>query len=117
MAEEAREKLQALGFSAALVNPRWIKPMDTACLERFARKVGVICTFEDHVLHNGFGCGVIEYLNDAGIRTPVVRIGWPDEFVEHGKPDILREKHGITAQAAVDKVMPFLETRRAVGVA
>jgi len=56
------------------------------------------------VLHNGFGCAVIEHLNDAGIKTPVVRIGWPDQFIEHGAVDILRKKHGITAEAAVEKI-------------
>ncbi len=52
----------------------------------------VVCTLEDHVLRNGFGAGVIEQLSDAGIHTPVVRIGWPDQFVEHGTPSILRKK-------------------------
>jgi hypothetical protein len=57
-----------------------------ACFESFAKKVKVVCTLEDHVLRNGFGAGVIEQLSDAGIHTPVVRIGWPDQFVEHGTP-------------------------------
>ena len=64
---------------------------------------------EDHVLHNGFGCAVIEHLNDAGIKTPVVRIGWPDQFIEHGGVDILRKKHGLTAEAAVEKILPHVK--------
>jgi 1-deoxy-D-xylulose-5-phosphate synthase len=75
--------------------------------------VDVVCTMEDHVLHNGFGCGVIEHLNDAGIKTPVVRIGWPDQFIEHGAVDILRKKHGLTAQAAVEKILPLVKGRAA----
>jgi 1-deoxy-D-xylulose-5-phosphate synthase len=70
--------------------------------------VKVVCTFEDHVLKNGFGCGVIEHLNDAGILKPVVRIGWPDAFVEHGTPSILRQKHGISPEAAVEKILSRL---------
>lgn len=108
MAEETRKLLAGKGITAALINPRWIKPLDTAMIERFARQCKVICTFEDHVLHNGFGCGVIEHLNDAGIKTPVVRIGWPDAFVEHGTPAILRKKHGLTAEAALAKVLKAL---------
>ena len=65
MAQEAAQKLEALGVSVALVNPRWIKPIDTGTLEFFARGVQVVCTIEDHVLHNGFGCGVIEHLHTA----------------------------------------------------
>ncbi|MGL5019739.1 MAG: hypothetical protein ACRDBP_16510 [Luteolibacter sp.] len=41
----------------------------------------------------------------SGIHTPVERIGWPDEFIEHGKPETLRELHGLTAEAATEKVL------------
>jgi 1-deoxy-D-xylulose-5-phosphate synthase len=56
------------------------------------------------VLHNGFGAAVVAHLNDAGIQTPVVRIGWPDEFVEHGNIPALREKHGLTSEVAISKI-------------
>ncbi len=109
MAEEAAALLEAQGISAAVINPRWIKPLDAGTIEFFARGAEVVCTLEDHVLHNGFGCAVIEHLNDAGIKTPVVRIGWPDQFIEHGAVEILRKKHGLTAQAAFEKVLPLLK--------
>ena len=112
LAQETAKLLEADGVSVALINPRWIKPLDTGTLEFFARSVDVICTFEDHVLHNGFGCAVMEYLSEARIHTPVVRIGWPDQFVEHGSIPILRKKHGVTAEAAVEKIRPLLRTAR-----
>jgi 1-deoxy-D-xylulose-5-phosphate synthase len=108
MAARAKEMLEKLGFSVALINPRFIKPLDGAVLEEYARKCKVVCTFEDHVLHHGFGAAVIEHLHDAGIHTPVERIGWPDEFIEHGKPEILRELHGLTPEKAVEKVLRHL---------
>lgn len=108
IAVEAANKLQALGISVALINPRWIKPLDTGTLEFFARSTEVIATIEDHVLHNGFGCAVMEHLYSQGIHTPVVRIGWPDQFVEHGSIPVLRSKHGLTADALVEKVLPLL---------
>ncbi len=113
MAEEAARKLEAQGFSVALINPRWIKPIDTGTLEFFARSVAVVCTLEDHVLHNGFGCAVMEHLYTQMIHTPVVRIGWPDEFIEHGTIPILRQKHGLTADALVEKVLPLLRKNSA----
>jgi 1-deoxy-D-xylulose-5-phosphate synthase len=113
LAEEAAKKLQEKGMSVALINPRWIKPLDTGTLEFFARSVEVVCTIEDHVLHNGFGCAVMEHLYAQGIHTPVVRIGWPDEFIEHGSVPILRKKHGITADALVEKVLPLLRKKPA----
>jgi 1-deoxy-D-xylulose-5-phosphate synthase len=109
MAEETAKLLEAEGYSVALINPRWIKPLDTGTLEFFARSVEVICTFEDHVLHNGFGCAVIEHLSESRIQTPVARIGWPDQFVEHGSIPVLRKKHGVTAEAAVEKIRALLK--------
>ncbi|GAB4176334.1 MAG: 1-deoxy-D-xylulose-5-phosphate synthase [Terrimicrobiaceae bacterium] len=108
LANEAADSLAASGISTAVINARWIKPLDTATIEFFARGCEVVCTMEDHVLHNGFGCAVIEHLATQNITTPVVRIGWPDEFIEHGTVQILREKHGITAAAAVAKIRSHL---------
>ncbi len=105
MAEQTKAMLEEKGLSVALINPRFIKPLDTAVLEQYARKCRILCTFEDHVLTNGFGTGVIEHLHTAGIHTPVERIGWPDKFIEHGKPEILRDLHGITPQAAAAKIL------------
>jgi 1-deoxy-D-xylulose-5-phosphate synthase len=93
LAVETKDALEAQGHSVTLINPRFIKPLDTEAIKRAAKNCAVLCTFEDHVLSNGFGASIIELLHDAGINTPVERIGWPDQFVEHGKPDILREKH------------------------
>jgi 1-deoxy-D-xylulose-5-phosphate synthase len=104
MAERAKVLLEEKGLSVALINPRFIKPLDTDVLEQYARKCRVLCTLEDHVLLNGFGAAVIDHLHSAGIHTPVERVGWPDEFIEHGKPDTLRELHHITPEAAVEKV-------------
>jgi 1-deoxy-D-xylulose-5-phosphate synthase len=109
MAQEAAQKLEAQGFSVALINPRWIKPLDTGTLEFFARSVQVLCTIEDHVLHNGFGCAVIEHLHTQMINTPVVRIGWPDQFIEHGNIPVLRQKHGLTSDALLEKILPLLK--------
>jgi len=111
VAQEAATKLQERGVSVALINPRWIKPMDTGTLEFFARSVEVVATIEDHVLHNGFGCAVMEHLYSVGIHTPVARVGWPDEFIEHGAVPILRKKHGITADALVEKVLSLLKKK------
>jgi len=109
MAEQTADLLAQQGIDAAVINARWIKPLDTQTLEFFARGAEVVCTFEDHVLHNGYGAAVMEALSDARITTPVVRIGWPDEFVEHGTVSILREKHGVTAANAVRKILAELK--------
>ena len=108
VAEKTARLLEAEGVSVALINPRWIKPMDVSTLEFFARGCEVVCTFEDHVLPNGYGCAVMEQLSQSGIKTPVVRIGWPDQFIEHGTIPILRKKHGLTPEDAVAKIKVHL---------
>jgi len=99
-----------LGLSFALgEGPRFAKPVDRECIAAYARQCGLIVTFEDHVLAGGFGSAVLEALNSLELQVPVVRIGWPDEFIEHGKVDALREKYGITVEAAMKQARPFLD--------
>ncbi len=113
MAEEIAVKLEGQGIAAAVVNARFVKPIDREMLEFFARSVDVVLTLEDHVLHGGFGSAVLEAISDMGIATPVVRIGWPDQFIEHGKIDALRAKYGLTVDAAIEKLTPYLPARPA----
>lgn len=101
--------LEAEGVRAAVVNPRFAKPVDAACVERFARSCRLLVTMEDHVLAGGFGSALLEALSDAGLETPVVRVGWPDAFIEHGKVEALREKYGLTAETALGRVRGVLE--------
>ena len=110
MAQRTKVLLEEKGYSVALVNPRFIKPLDSELLQKVARTCRVVCTFEDHVLSNGFGAACIEHLHDAGIGTPVERIGWPDKFIEHGKPEILQKNHGLTPEAALEKILRHLNS-------
>ena len=109
MACEIAGKLEGEGASAAVINARFAKPIDTEMVAFYARHVDLVLTLEDHVLAGGFGSAVLETVSSAGIDTPVVRIGWPDRFIEHGKPDDLRAKYGISVAAALEKLRPYLQ--------
>ena len=109
MAEEIAEELEKEGIGAAVINARFAKPLDSAMIEYFAGKVDVLLTLEDHALMGGFGSAVLEELSNLRIATPVERIGWPDQFIEHGKPDDLRAKYGLTAGAALEKLRSQLQ--------
>jgi 1-deoxy-D-xylulose-5-phosphate synthase len=100
--------LEREGFSAAVINPRFAKPIDRACVAEYGRHCGLMVTLEDHVLAGGFGSAVLESLNELELPVPVVRVGWPDSFIEHGKVEALREKYGLTAEAALEKARPHL---------
>lgn len=116
MAKQLGEVLAHRGYSAAVVNPRFIKPLDTEMLAHYVQRVAAFVTFEDHVLMGGFGSAVMEALNEMGLSTPVIRIGWPDNFIEHGKVDQLRERHGVSVEAALEKLAPYLMAQRPLAV-
>jgi 1-deoxy-D-xylulose-5-phosphate synthase len=109
MAKEMADLLAAQGHSAAVINPRFVKPLDRKLLAAYAKRVTAIVTFEDHVLMGGFGSVVLEALSEMGFDTPVVRIGWPDRFIEHGKVDQLRARYGVSVEAAMEKLAPYLK--------
>ncbi|HEX4274052.1 MAG TPA: 1-deoxy-D-xylulose-5-phosphate synthase [Bryobacteraceae bacterium] len=116
MARDIARKLEGAGVGAAVISARFAKPIDVRMLEFYARSADVILTLEDHVLQGGFGSAVLEKLSDLGLATPVVRIGWPDCFIEHGREDLLRAKYGITPDAALEKLRPHLQVRQAQAV-
>ena len=100
-AREIAGALASEGVASAVINARFAKPIDGEMIGQFARSAEILVTLEDHALAGGFGSAVLEELNRQGLSTPVLRIGWPDQFIEHGKPDELRRKYGLTAQAAL----------------
>ena len=112
MAGDLAARLGRDGFSAAVINPRFVKPLDREMLEQYSRRVAAFVTFEDHVKMGGFGSAVIEALDEMGVAVPVVRIAWPDHFIEHGKVDALRAKYGLTVDAAYTQVLPLLAHRQ-----
>ena len=111
MARELAERLEYIGYSAAVVNPRFVKPLDLQVLEQYSRRVAAFVTFEDHVKMGGFGSAVMEALEEMGSTVPVVRIGWPDKFIEHGKVPELRARHGLSVDEAQAQVLPLLSRR------
>jgi 1-deoxy-D-xylulose-5-phosphate synthase len=105
VARDAIQMLRLEGWDCALINPRFCKPIDLATHEFFGRAADVVVTLEDHVLMGGYGSTVLECFSEKRIQTPVVRIGWPDQFVEHASSvDYLRQKHGLTAENAIQQV-------------
>jgi 1-deoxy-D-xylulose-5-phosphate synthase len=105
MARQAGEQLAAEGFDVALINPRFTKPLDVGTHEFFGRAADLVATLEDHVLTGGYGSAVLELFADRRIPTPVVRLGWPDLFIEHASTvDYLREKYGLTVGNLVARI-------------
>lgn len=109
LARQTADQLAADGFNCAVINPRFTKPIDAGTTEFFARGADVVVTFEDHALMGGYGSSVLELLNEKGLATPVVRIGWPDQFIEHATTvDYLRQKYGLTVENVIAQVKAAL---------
>ena len=109
MLEEANKVAQKLestfSIQVGIVNPRFIKPIDTTLLLSQAKTASLLVTMEDHVLAGGFGSSVLEILQDNNSATSVERIGWPDQFVEHGSSvSIVRSAYGLSSEAIFEKI-------------
>lgn len=95
-----------LGVRVGVVNARFARPLDSELLFKQAATASLIVTMEDHVRTGGFGTSVLEALNEGELNTPVVRIGWPDAFIEHGSSvKILRAAHGLSPEAMRETVL------------
>jgi 1-deoxy-D-xylulose-5-phosphate synthase len=105
IALQAGAQLAAEGFDVAVINPRFTKPIDAGTHEFFGQAADLIVTLEDHALMGGYGSAVLELFSERGVTTPVIRIGWPDRFIEHATTqDELRRKYGLSVENTVAKV-------------
>ncbi|MCK8602717.1 1-deoxy-D-xylulose-5-phosphate synthase [Desulfoferrobacter suflitae] len=96
---EAADRLESKGIDAAVLNARFVKPLDQELILSWAKKVGRIITIEENVLQGGFGSAVLEMFQEASyFPRAFVRKGLPDAFVQHGSQSRLRNLHGIDAE-------------------
>lgn len=91
----ALQAAESLG--ATVANMRFVKPLDGELVERLARSHRLIVTVEDGCVMGGAGSAVAEHLNAAGIAVPVLQLGLPDAFIEHGDPAKLMALQGLDA--------------------
>ena len=97
-AVNASRQLGTAGIGAAVLNARFVKPLDRPAVLDLARRTRRVVTVEENVLSGGFGAAVMELLQAAGLDGVAVRaLGLPDEFVTHGARDRLLERCGLTA--------------------
>ena len=109
----AAERLADVGIQAAVINSRFLKPLDGTLLCDWAKRTGKVLTVEENVLQGGFGSAVLELFQERGIFSiQVKRLGIPDTFVEHGPQTLLREKYGIDEKGIFKGVMEMFEEER-----
>lgn len=101
----AATELQQEGIFPVVVNPRFIKPLDEPYLLDLFSRVKKVITVEDHVLMGGFGSAILEFLERNKIEdVSVIRLGFPDKFIEHATQEQMYEKYGLDRSAMVGAV-------------
>ena len=104
-AQKAAALLEEKGIRASVINMRFVKPIDTKMIDRFAASAKLLVSLEENVLTGGFGSAVAEYMADAGHIVPLLRIGIPDKFVPQGARTKLLEACGLLPEQIVGKIM------------
>ena len=104
----AAARLEVQGIDAAVINPRFLKPLDSDLIADWAARTGRVVTVEDNCVQGGFGSAVLEVLNERGLHLPVQRLGYEDRFIEHGPQAVLWRAAGIDADGIVHSVLDLL---------
>ncbi|NKB82354.1 MAG: 1-deoxy-D-xylulose-5-phosphate synthase [Nitrospirales bacterium] len=108
-AMKAAERLEQEGMSVAVVNARFVKPLDGALISAVAKHVKCLLTVEESSRQGGFGSAVLEWLSDESlVHVPTRIIGLPDWYIEQGPQDLLREKYGLTADGIYEQAKQLL---------
>jgi 1-deoxy-D-xylulose-5-phosphate synthase len=106
---QAAERLAEEGISVAVVNARFVKPLDHTLIEQVAGRVKCLVTVEEGCRMGGFGSSVLESLADRALGDlPTKVIGLPDHYIEQGPQDLLRLRYGLTAGGIYDEVKALL---------
>jgi len=111
MALPAVEKLRSEGAKVALVNARYVKPLDEQLIGSVAKRAKRIITIEENAKQGGFGSAILEFLAREEILVPLEIVGIPDEFIHHASPKIQRDELGLdstgiekTLRAQLEKI-------------
>jgi 1-deoxy-D-xylulose-5-phosphate synthase len=106
---KAAEDLEREGFSVAVANARFVKPIDADLLEGLANRFPSVITLEENVVMGGFGSAVVEFYAEKGYKLNIKMLGFSDTFVEHGAPIELMRDQGLYREGIVDSVKAFLQ--------
>ena len=109
-AVEAAARLEQEGISAAVVNARFVKPLDGELIREVSQKSKCLLTIEESSRMGGFGSAVLQYLSDEGMyNLPTKCLGLPDWYIEQGPQNLLREKYGLTADGIYQQAKQLFE--------
>jgi 1-deoxy-D-xylulose-5-phosphate synthase len=106
--ETIKELEEKYNISPAHYDMRFVKPLDEALLNEALSKYPTIITIEDGTIIGGLGSAVLEFAADNHYKNDIIRMGIPDQFIEHGEPMELYEECGISPNKIVEKVLKIV---------
>jgi len=107
----AQKILKSKGVKTAILNARFVKPLDETLLLKWIRRASHVVTVEENSIHGGFGSAVLELMHKENIVRPTLVLGMPDQFIDHASPKQQREQCGLDAAGIARQVLERIGTR------
>lgn len=107
---DAAADLATEGLDLSVVNARFVKPLDAELLLQLVKRFGRLVTLEENALQGGFGTAVLELLEEQGLQAQVLRIGYPDQYIEQGEQHELRAMHGLDKEGIAKSARMFFKS-------
>lgn len=92
-------------LNASVCDMRWVKPLDETLILDLAKRHALLVTLEENTVAGGAGSAVIELLNSHGVCIPVLQLGLPDQYIEHGKQSEMLADAGLNADAILARIV------------
>ncbi|RUM35326.1 MAG: 1-deoxy-D-xylulose-5-phosphate synthase [Desulfobulbus sp.] len=108
---EAAQGLAKLGIEAAVINPRFIKPLDNELIGTWAQKCGKVVTIEDNVKKGGFGSAVLQMLHELHLILPVRILGYGNKFIDQAPQEILWKNAGLDAAGIIKGTLEVMKQK------
>jgi 1-deoxy-D-xylulose-5-phosphate synthase len=102
---EAVEEANKKGGQPALFDMRFVKPLDENLLHHIFANFKTLITVEDGAIQGGFGSAIVEFMVDHHYSAKVIRLGIPDQIIEHGEQKELYEQCGIDSKSILNKIL------------
>jgi len=114
---DAAKILEKQGVKPAVLDARFVKPLDRELIVEWAEKTRSVVTIEENTLAGGFGSAVLELLEEEKLEIPLRRIGVPDSFISHGHPQRLRKDYGLDAESIARACLEHLRNKQPASTA
>ena len=104
-AEAVRKDLKERGYSCSLVNARFAKPIDEEAVKQMAKTHSLLVSLEENVQSGGYGEKLRDYISRHKLDTDVLIISLPDDYIEHGNVELLKQEVGIDIDTVIKRVI------------